>query len=119
MKARGGIWRSRHPALANIAAAFIAVLMVGIWVPGLLHDDLAVPIAVRFANGRYYHFHGAAAWLLFAGFVLVAASIALAVVRRVKTEPGRKTDQRVAIVIALAGAFAITTVTLLKFIDVI
>jgi hypothetical protein len=65
MKTRGG-WRSRNPTLANALAAAIAVLLVGVWVPGVLRDDVVVP--VRYGSGHHYHFHGTAAWLLFAGF---------------------------------------------------
>lgn len=119
MKARGGIWRGRHPMVANILAAAIAVLLVGIWVPGMLRDDLPVPIAVRYGNGRLYHFHGTAAWLLFAGFFLLAASIMIAIVRRLKAKPGGKTDQRLAIIIGLAGAFTISTMTILKLLGLV
>ena len=116
MKTRGG-WRSRNPTLANVLAAATGILLVGIWVPGVLRDDLAVP--VRYGHGRYYHFHGAAAWLLFAGFVCLGANILLAISRRRKNRPGEKTDQRVAGALAAIGAFTILAMMILKWVGVV
>ena len=118
MKTRGG-WLSRNPTLAKALAAATALLLVGVWVPGLLRDDLIVP--ARYSGGRYYHFHGVAAWLLFAGFVCVGASVLLAIARRRRTGPGGKTDQRVAVVmgLSLAGAFIILAMMVLKFMGVV
>jgi hypothetical protein len=116
MKTRGG-WRSRNPTLANVLAAAVAVMLVGIWVPGVLRDDVAVP--VRHGGGRQYHFHGVAAWLLFAGFVCLGASVLLAISRRRKAQPGEKTDQRVAGIIGIAGAFIILAMMVLKWMGLV
>jgi hypothetical protein len=112
VRTRGGNWRSRNPALANALAAAIAVLLVGVWVPGMLRDDLVVP---TWAGTRHpYHFHGSAAWLLFAGFVCLAASVVVVIWRRLNAKPGGKTDQRVAQIMAMAGAFVILAMMVLK-----
>ena len=105
MKTRGG-WLSRNPTLAKALAAATALLLVGIWVPGLLSDDLTVPY--RYGRGRYFHFHGLAAWLLFAGFVCVGVSVLLAISWR------RRTGRRLAVVTSLAAALMIVTMMVLK-----
>ena len=110
MKTRGG-WLSRNPTLAKALAVTTAVVLVGVWVPGLLRDDLTVPF--RHSGGRYYHFHGIAAWLLFAGFVCVGASVLLAIARRRRTGLGNKTKCP-AVVTSLTGAFMIVTMMVLK-----
>lgn len=44
---------------------------------GALHDDFALPVG--YLDGRDFHFHRAAAWLMFAGFACQAAAILVAV----------------------------------------
>src|SRR5262249_24362139 len=110
MKTCGG-WLSRNPTLAKALAVTTAVVLVGVWVPGLLRDDLAVPLWR--SGGRYYHFHGVAAWLLFVGFVCVGASVLFAIARRRRTGPGNKTEL-LAVVTSLTGALMIVTMMVLK-----
>ena len=77
--------------------------LVGFGAYGVLRDDLVVPASTRsgqFIGPRhYYHFHGAAAWLMFAGFACLAASIVVVIARRLKAELGRKPDRRVALIL--------------------
>jgi hypothetical protein len=105
-------WRSRNPTLSNVLGAAIAVLLVGVWVPGMLRDDMVVP---TWAGTKHpYHFHGATAWLMFAGFVCLGASVVVVISRRLKAEPDEKTDRRLAQSMAIAGAFIILAMILLK-----
>jgi len=104
MKARGGIWRARHPWLANVLAGATAACLVGFGVYGVVRDDLPVPSSLRYGNPhRYFHLHGAAAWLMAAGLVCSGVSMAIVVWRRLTAKPGAKIDQRAAIIIAMAG----------------
>ena len=115
MKTRGS-WRSRHPMLANVLALAVAAWMVGFSAYGVLRDDLSIPI--RYGDGRDYHFHGAAAWLLFAGFVCVGASILVAVLLRRKAATAGQSD-RAALILALADAFIILAMMFLKLFGVL
>jgi hypothetical protein len=119
MRTRGN-WRSRNPTLANVLAAAIAACPVGFGAYGVLRDDLVVPPS-RYghsaATGHYYHFHGAAAWLVFAGLVCLGSSIVLAISRRPKAKPSGKTDQRVALIMSMAGISIILTMMILKWVD--
>ncbi|HWB47809.1 MAG TPA: hypothetical protein VG651_01765 [Stellaceae bacterium] len=119
MKARGAGWRSRHPTLANIGAAVIAASLIGFGLYGALRDDFAVPVSPRHSNGRSYHFHGAAAWFVAAGFICVGVSVIIVIVRRLNAAPSEKIDQRAPIVIALAGTFIVSAMTALKLIGLI
>jgi hypothetical protein len=76
----------------------------------MLRDDLVVPTWV--GTKHPYHFHSAAAWLMFAGFVCSGASVVVVISRRLKAEPGEKTDQRLAQSMAIAGAFIILAMIL-------
>jgi hypothetical protein len=92
-------------------AAAIAAFLIGFGAYGVLSDDFEVPawgghgppVGIR----HYYHFHGAAAWLMSAGFVCLGASVVVVISRRLKAKPGEKTDQRVAKIMARAGGFII------------
>jgi hypothetical protein len=116
MKTRGA-WRSRHPALANVVAVAIAALLVGFPAYGVWRDDFAVPVGQ--GDGRYYHFHGAEAWLMFAGFACVGASILIVVARRLNGEPDGKTGIGVAEILALAGVFVILGMMMMKTIGIV
>jgi hypothetical protein len=113
MKTRGS-WRSRNPTLAIVLAAAIAAFLVGFGAYGVLRDDLAVPASTRYGLTRHdYHFHGETAWLMFAGFACLGASIVLVIARR-----GR-TDRRVPLIIGIAGAAIILTMMILKWVDLV
>jgi hypothetical protein len=111
MRTRGS-WRSRNPRLANVLAVAIAVVLVGWPAYGVLRDDFAVPVG--HGNGPYYHFHGAAAWLMFAGFACLGASILVGVSLRLKANPDGKTGRHVAEIMGIVGAFVTLAMMVLK-----
>lgn len=78
-------------------AVAIAALLVGWPAYGVLHDDFAVPVGRL--DGRDFHFHGAALWLMFAGFACQAASIPVTV--------------------AMVGAFIIMAMVVLKMMSLV
>ena len=93
MKTRGG-WLRRNPTMAKALALAIVMWLVGIGVYGVLRDDVSVPVSLsRHGVGRYYHFHGAAAWLIAAGFLCLGASAMVTILRPLTG----KTDQRPAV----------------------
>jgi len=111
-----GSWRSRHPALANVLAVAIAAALVGWPAYGVLHDDFSIPAG--HLHGRYYHFHGAEAWLMFVGFACQAAAILIVVsLRLVAANPGGKAGQNVAMILASIGVFIILAMLFLKMIS--
>ncbi|GEP61816.1 hypothetical protein RSO01_89820 [Reyranella soli] len=113
-----GNWRSRNPMLANALATVIAAWLVGFGAYGVLRDDLAVPASRRYGGAKhYYHFHGVAAWLIFAGFACLGASIILVVYRRLKATPSGMADPRVALVVGTAGALIILTMLITKWVE--
>jgi len=116
MKTRGA-WRSRHPALANLAAVAIAALFVGFPAYGVWRDDFAVPVGQ--GDGGYYHFHGASAWLMFVGFACVAASILIVVARRLTGGPDGKTGFGVLEILALAGVFITLAMLMMKTMGIV
>ena len=116
MKTRDA-WRSRHPALANLAAVAIAALLVGFPAYGVWRDDFAIPVGQ--GDGRYYHFHGTSAWVILAGFACVAASILIVVARRLNGQPDGKTGFGVAEILALAGVFVTLGMLLMKTIGIV
>jgi hypothetical protein len=116
MKTRGA-WRSRNPRLANVLGVAIAALLVGFPAYGVLRDDFAVPVG--YGNGGYYHFHGVAAWLMFAGFACLGASILVVFARRLKGEPDGKIGLGVAEILGIAGAFIILGMMVLKTVGLV
>ncbi|MFD2055841.1 hypothetical protein ACFSQT_23085 [Mesorhizobium calcicola] len=78
---------------------------------------LAVPVG--YLDGRDFHFHGAAAWLMVAGFACQAASILVVVSLRLKANPGGKTGQNVAVIVAMVGAFIILAMLFLKMMGLV
>ena len=115
MKTQGS-WRSRHPTLANLLAVAIAAALVGWPAYGVLHDDFSVPSGGH--DGRYYHFHGAGAWLMFVGFACEAAAILIVVsLRLTASNPGAKAGQNVAMILAAIGLLIILTMLLLEMIS--
>jgi uncharacterized membrane protein len=100
-----------------VLAVAIAALLVGWPAYGALHDDFAVPVG--YLDGRDFHFHGAAAWLMFAGFACQAASILVVVWLRLKANPGGKTGQNVAVILASVGAFIILAMLFLKMMGLV
>jgi len=111
-----GSWRSRNPMLANILATVIAAGLIGFGAYGVVRDDL--PVSIRFGGAKHhYHYHGAAAWLMFAGFACLGASIILVVYRRLKAKPSGMADPRVALVVGTAGALIILTMLITKWVE--
>jgi hypothetical protein len=112
MKTQGS-WRSRNPTLANVLAVAIAAALVAWPAYGVLYDDFSIPAG--HLDGRDYHFHGAAAWLMFVGFACQAAAILIVVsLRLVAANPGGKAGQNVAVILASIGAFIILAMLFLK-----
>jgi hypothetical protein len=109
-----GNWRSRHPMCANALAVGIAAWLIGFGAYGVLRDDLAVSVSARYGDSDYYHFHGAAAWLMAGGFVCLGVGVVVVIARRLRSEPGGKTYRGVPVVMGIAGAFIIMTMMLLK-----
>ena len=107
-------WRSRNLLLANILATVIAAVLIGFGAYGIVRDDL--PVSIRFGGAKHhYHYQGVAAWLMFAGFACLGASILLEVYRSSKAKPSGMADPRVALVVGTTGSLIILTMLITKW----
>jgi hypothetical protein len=100
-----------------LAAVAIAAVLLGWPAYGVLHDDFTVPVG--YLDGRDFHFHGGAAWLMFAGFACQAASILIVVSLRLKGGPGEKSGENVTVIVATVGAFIILGMPFLKMMGLV
>lgn len=100
--------RKSDPLLPALGIGAFALGIVGYGLYGAVMDDLVIPMS----NGRtgvtrvreYIHFHGAGAWLVFLGLVIVAAACVVYIVQGFSATPGNKANRNVANGLAVVGA---------------
>jgi hypothetical protein len=104
---------SLDPKLGNMLIAALAAATFAYGAYGVWHNDLDVPM-VGTRRAWPHHFHGASAWLVFAGLLCLSAAIMIFVIRRLGTPPNERADRGVVVPLGIAG---IVIVTVMQFMD--
>jgi hypothetical protein len=110
-------WRKRHPAFSSAIQVPLVTLLVGYGAYGVLNDNITVPYSAGSRHHHtavYLHFHGASAWLVFAGFACIGAGWLVALAWRGKGRFGKQPYVTIGIGLVLAGVAIVVGMVVLK-----